>query len=667
MADDFQVKQSSSSSGAYGLTGGVLGGLGAGAAAHYFTKPKYGSYEEIIAESKDSFDKKIEAAEGEEKEFLKQAKDAAGKYQAALDEYNKKFDEWKEKNPATVKEETEDFKKTKAAQTEAEKAYETANKELEAKRTQFINEKTEELKASNKGELTEGQKKANEAFKRELEGKKNNLKNYVEARENAYKKVNEYISRSADEGVTTSRLEQAFDIHKKRMAVIDDITEKLKLNDKNAKPGDRNYNFKKGTQIRLSNGKVVRLVPGKRLTEEEIKTLREQLADARRAADKALEDKIQNNPALKDSFGQIRDKKQRMQAANEAKDNIVNTRQMVENADARQRFYDREYANYEREKANIKMSDVEFERSKKALEIKKTKLENTQAIRDAIRLEQLESYTTGTHKGRRVAGWLGFEYPNKLTDAQREEYAKLKAKLAESPLSEAQKKKVEQLISDGGYKGAFKTIDGELIGLQSEIRALEPKVNAEAVARRNVNAFEEIMRGMSERKGKLELKVEVPVSGDKELERIEKSIRQTEAKFNIPGAGLSEAEIAEKAGKYADEKMATETANVANLKKLAEEAKAKTEAEFATLKDGKALTDAEREAAFLKELGVDSKEKYAEKAAEDAKENLKKNYKKFIERKYGFAEHANWKIAGVAAAGALVVGAIASALAPKHN
>ena len=74
MSDELQIQQGSSST-PYALTGGVIGGVGAGLGAHYLTKPKYSSYEDIIAESQDSFNKKIEAATGEEKDLLTRAKE----------------------------------------------------------------------------------------------------------------------------------------------------------------------------------------------------------------------------------------------------------------------------------------------------------------------------------------------------------------------------------------------------------------------------------------------------------------------------------------------------------------------------------------------------------------------------------------------------------------
>jgi len=124
MADDFQVKQSSSSSGAYSLGGAVLGGFGAGVAANKFTKPKYGSYEDLIKEAKDStdFSSKIDKAEGEEKDFLTQAKEIAGKEKTVGEQWDAELKEYLEKNKDGKPIEDDAYKALVEKQTAAEKA-----------------------------------------------------------------------------------------------------------------------------------------------------------------------------------------------------------------------------------------------------------------------------------------------------------------------------------------------------------------------------------------------------------------------------------------------------------------------------------------------------------------------------------------------------------------
>ena len=110
MADDFQVKQSSSSSGAYALTGGVVGAAAGGVGAHYLTKPKYASHNDIINEAKDSadFKSKLEKAEGEEKKFLQAAKEVADEKANAEKTWNDEFKAFQESHKEGIKKEDAD-------------------------------------------------------------------------------------------------------------------------------------------------------------------------------------------------------------------------------------------------------------------------------------------------------------------------------------------------------------------------------------------------------------------------------------------------------------------------------------------------------------------------------------------------------------------------------
>lgn len=95
MSDDFQVKQGSSSSGAYGLTGGIIG-AGAGAAgAHYLTKPKYGTYDDIIAETKDAFEKKYTTVPDNDKKFFDATKELLEKKENIEADYETKYNAYK--------------------------------------------------------------------------------------------------------------------------------------------------------------------------------------------------------------------------------------------------------------------------------------------------------------------------------------------------------------------------------------------------------------------------------------------------------------------------------------------------------------------------------------------------------------------------------------------
>ena len=169
MADDFQVKQSSSNSGAYALTGGALGALGGYAGARYLTKPKYGSYQEIIKEAKDStdFSSKIEKAEGEEKTFLQAAKDMAAKEKAAEDKWKNEFQTYYESHKEGVVE-TDEYKKLVEAKNNAEKA---------------LNEKKAELEKveipAKEGTISAKDQKAIDKVKGMIDAEKKSIRKYV--------------------------------------------------------------------------------------------------------------------------------------------------------------------------------------------------------------------------------------------------------------------------------------------------------------------------------------------------------------------------------------------------------------------------------------------------------------------------------------------------------
>ena len=205
MSDELQVQHSSSST-PYAVTGGLLGGAAGGFGAHYLTKPKYGSYEEIIKEAKDStdFSSKIEKAEGDEKKFLEAAKDLAEKRTAAETEYDKDFEAWKKENPTTEKNVDAKYEELKAAQTKAEE-------ELEAKKKTLIDEQIEIIKNQpvKEGEaaLTEEQikQKATEAVKESAYKKETKAVN-------AAKKAAEDYYKTLPDGkaLTAEELEAAF-------------------------------------------------------------------------------------------------------------------------------------------------------------------------------------------------------------------------------------------------------------------------------------------------------------------------------------------------------------------------------------------------------------------------------------------------------------------------
>lgn len=111
MAEDFQIQQgvnSQTTSPVYGLTGTVLGAGGTYYGLNKLTKPKYGSYEELLSEAKDSFDKKVQnATEENDKKFLNKVEEIRNDIKSANDSYKVKFDEIKAVNEGLTEKEIE--------------------------------------------------------------------------------------------------------------------------------------------------------------------------------------------------------------------------------------------------------------------------------------------------------------------------------------------------------------------------------------------------------------------------------------------------------------------------------------------------------------------------------------------------------------------------------
>ena len=75
----------------------------------------------------------------------------------------------------------------------------------------------------------------------------------------------------------------------------------------------------------------------------------------------------------------------------------------------------------------------------------------------------------------------------------------------------------------------------------------------------------------------------------------------------------------------------------------------------------------EQLAEFAKSKGVKDKEEFLNNSVKEKTEKFAKDFEAQFKRKWGFAEHTNWKIAGAAAAGAVVLGGLFSLFAPKNK
>lgn len=158
MTEDYAIKQGPSST-PYLLGGAVVGG-GAGAALGAW-KPgwakeggKYASYEDLLKESKDSFQSSMEGVDEDLKTKAQKAWQAG---QDAGADYDKKLAEYQETNKGGEVVKDDNYKKLEA-DLEAKKSA------VEAKRQELINAEVEKLKATNAGS-TAGETTANKILK----------------------------------------------------------------------------------------------------------------------------------------------------------------------------------------------------------------------------------------------------------------------------------------------------------------------------------------------------------------------------------------------------------------------------------------------------------------------------------------------------------------------
>lgn len=622
MADDFQVKQSSSSSGAYGLGGAVVGGVGAGWAANHFTKPKYGSYEELIAEKQDSFDKKIQAAEGEDKKFLEEAKKVAGKRADAEADFDKQFNEWKEKNPSTAKAETDDYKKLVQEEKDAETKLTNKKNELIDAKVKSIKanagtEKVEKLsieealnrKAKQIAELTKWYEtqKAKGADSEKLKS--------ITAKVTAAEKEAEELAAKLAEKIDYGKLkDEALDNKKKevanayKLAIKDRVAQKLKRFD----------------------------AP---LVSEDAKLLND--FKANQAQMKELEASFQRE--LKE-LGKIIDK-----------DLSVNWK----DSHSLELMNNRANAVGKKQKQYVDALTKLQEAYNKVAENKSASGE----FNWSTFFENLKKLGTGE----------GLEGSVQDVKTQLEKYLK-ENKTLDANEQKAIKRLINGEINEASIKEALDAAKEKQNTIINQINKLNQIVDKGVIGEEETGRIKQAMkeRGVYVKNGELIEKA----TGNKVKQAPNPAETPAKAKLpkgvNVPkdvkidyttktAANLTDDEIkkqAEAAIKESDYKAEADA-----LKK----AKEAREAAYKNLKDGEKLTNKQLQEAFCKEKGYESKAKFTEKAVKDAESTFKKDFKQWLERRHGFEGATGWKIAGVAAAGALILGGIASALAPKNK
>lgn len=184
-----QVKQTSPVP--YALGGAVVGGLGGAAVANYTTKPKYASFEDIIADTKDNFEKNAKDAISEEANQTK----AINARQAAIDAGAKWEDElnaFKEANKEGATPELaadHELMKQKAAIQDEIKTIESAKATTKTVTKEPLAALRQNVKDLNKAADELRTLKAEGATKEAMEGVNNRIKALETRQEGIYNSI----------------------------------------------------------------------------------------------------------------------------------------------------------------------------------------------------------------------------------------------------------------------------------------------------------------------------------------------------------------------------------------------------------------------------------------------------------------------------------------------
>lgn len=660
-----QVKRKDNT-GLYTVGGAVVGAAAGGLTGYYTTKPKYASHEDILKEAEDTFKKNI----GEVTDDTGVIDKAVAARKAAVEagaNWDAELEKAKNANKAGIAPIDEALVN---AQNDAEKAY-------NAKKETLVNKKIEELKKNNNTtELADWQIEKNKATEARIEQAKTNLKNYKDARESAFKKVNEHLNTAKN--VDYSLLEQTTAEYKADVQNIDNIEKHL---------ADGNY--KKGAKITLKDGTVIEFKPGEKFVEppkltkaEYDKLTKKQIEERKAVRTKYNEIKAKLNEArvklnsvfdskiktvFNTDFAEIKDADLRRKTVLQAGDAVSNLRQADDQAKAIEKYFADNTKAYNEAKLKIKDSkDLEI------LEMKKTKLNKSQIYQDILRLDELADKTLKTHRNRNLDELLSLEYPNSTKQNIKAEIAKLQEALK-------QNKVTDETINEARKIG-LKNVQQEITTIKKSLPKFEQSVQEQATARRTVEAFEKhlkqlnaegakveikngkpvitkkdgqvvnILEEMKQRLNKAVLELKVPTEGDQTLAKLEEAVANAEKDLIKPGAGLTDEQLAEKARKsITDDMLKTEKEALDKAKKAVEEAKAKAP-------KVEPKTDEEILKAVEEKLG--KRDKVVNEALEKGKDDLKVA----LERKV-----SNKKLAAWLAGGAVVLGGLGYLLAPKNK
>ena len=715
MADELSIQQKQPSTTPYVTTGGVLGAVGAGAAAHYYSQPKYGSWEDILKDSKDEATfsgKKYENVEQSVKDEIKAANNAEADAKA---KYNKKMNEYVEANKGGKTAEL-------PANDKSLQDLKTAQDNLANKRAELVNKKIAELTAENNKTVDtvsrdNAQKRMQAIIKR--------VQSEQESQKAVFERINEYIANAGkldkDGKAVISDLEKAMEAFEKQQKDIDiakkivngeyDIASleaaiKKETNADKKSALQKKLNALKEIKITYAKGKTKTIPVNKTLSKSEIETFNHYIKLAEDYNSANYLNEVEILKGVKGSKKQI---------AEEIKTAIINTRSLNEGIDSQKAIVDKAVKQYLEAKKALPTPEqtfAEFRKIASDTEVDfinnnyaKNKNEAVAQMRSAIiareqaqinslkeELNELKSFEkiqrlneliekdgNVKYKGKLsvkdlLTGKIEIDgKTTKLTLAEQKELAALKEAL--------QNTNIETLTKAENAKNITKRI-AELDGKEGEIAKLEEKFNAAKKNRETVRRLDRQLEAFAGKDYKVEVK-----DGKAQLFKADGKVFEPKAGMNLSGKIVAP----EYQWKKEDLKALDEARAQFDPKKLtAEEIKAKAEA---------AVTDemlkAEKEAVVKAENAVKEAKSQLPKVEAKDVETLKKEFiakegseaeyvkketdavMKALKEKHGnlvnetrmkfFESGKNWKIATAAAAGAVVLGAIGKLFAPKKE
>ncbi len=630
MSDDFQVKQSTSGSGAYGLTGGAIGAAAGGFGSYYLTKPKYGTFDDLVAEKQDSFVAKLNNAKDEDKKFL----DAVNELRNVRANASKEYDD-------AIKAATEGVTPVNH---DAQKAVDTAKQKLENKKKALI-----DAEVKKRGGASVDNK--------EIQNIQNQLNEIKNKQKSAIKKINEKLVKLAEEKnkLATEYANATTGKEKKEIInKLNKIDDKIRLLSFNKDLGFTAAD----TEARKDFINKMKDVVANLQAKQEVESVPIEIGDLKKLEEEA--------GIVSDTLNKYKPIAEKIDARNNAVYDEIRTAITNKDKDGLRKAIEKLPPEYQAVINKIKgdktlISEKELNRAITEID----KQASDTLVERIIKIEQKKFNKES-------------EEMDKVYTSIKEALAKNDKKALEDGFNKLpvnQQEKLKELLKNGWVQKDFE----EAIPQLKDIHAAEHNE-----FKASMESYKKFYDEMIRVGGEGAHIVQVTENGktvnrivDKDGNPIGKKLKSNNMKtrVNIPENIESVTELNNKlsAIKEPEQKLREEIAKglkesdyqaeldaLKNAEKAAEEAK-KNAANTEKLSLDKATEEVN------KKFGVKDKAEFINTKAKSEADNITNNFKKQIERKWGFAEHTNLKIAGAAVAGALVLGSLFSAMSPKSK